>query len=66
METNVILILGHLNYDCIGDESLSSNPFHYIESLYLLTQLIETPTRVTRKSSEHIDLIIQLPQKTQL
>lgn len=64
METKEMIILGDLNYDYKIDESLSNNPLHYLESLYLLTQLIEKPTRVTRKSSKLIDVILtSCPEK---
>ncbi len=58
MENKEILLLEDHNYDYKIDESLSDNPLHYIESLYLLTQLIETPTRVTREPSKRIDVIL--------
>ncbi len=64
MESKGMLLLGNLNYDYKIDESLCDNPLHHIQSLYLLTQLIETPTRVNRKFSKVIDFILSsFPEK---
>ena len=38
-ESNMIL-LGDLNYDYVVNESLHTNPVHYIEALYEMSQLI--------------------------
>ncbi len=58
MESKEFLILGDLNSYYKIDVSLSDNLWHIIESLYLLIQLIETPTSVATKSSKHIDVIL--------
>lgn len=53
-----IIILGDLNYDYKIDENLCRNPLFYIESLYGLKQLIDSPTRVTVNSSTTLDVIL--------
>ena len=53
-----IVILGDLNYDYEFNESLSTNPLHYIENLFGLTQLITDYTRVTPTSSSLLDVIL--------
>ena len=42
-----IIVMADLNFNHILDESLSTNPVHLIENLFLLQQLIEEPTRAT-------------------
>ena len=53
-----IRILGDLNYDYIVNESLHSNPIHYIESLYDMSQLITEKTRVTQNTESTLDVIL--------
>ena len=53
-----IFVAGDLNFDYKLDESLSSNPIHYIENLYSMTQIIHQPTRVTKNSTSLIDLML--------
>ena len=65
-----IIILGDLNYDYCIDENLANNPIHYIECLYNMSQLVTSPTRVTKASSTLIDVILttmpELHQSTQV
>ena len=58
LEDKEYVVLGDLNYDYKIDETLSSNPIHYIENLYGMTQLISKATRVTMTSSTLIDIIL--------
>ena len=58
LEDKELIILGDLNYNYVFDETLSSNPLHYIENLYNLTQLVTQATRVTNNSSSLIDVIL--------
>ncbi len=53
-----IFIIEDFNFNYTVDETLAINPVHYLENLYLMSQLIDTPTRVTNKSSTCIDLIL--------
>ena len=53
-----IIILGDLNYDYVANESLHSNPIHYIESLYDMSQLITEKTRVTQNTESTLDVIL--------
>jgi hypothetical protein len=53
-----VLLLGDLNFDYRFDESLSSNPIMYIESLYELTQLVDKPTRITNTCSSLLDVVL--------
>ena len=53
-----ISLFGDLNYNYVFDESLSSNPIHYLESLYGLNQLIREPTRVTKTTSTLLDVVL--------
>ena len=59
-----MLIIGDLNYNYKIDESLNNNPLHYMENLFLLSQLVEKHTRVTPSSSTLIDVILSsIPEK---
>ena len=58
LENKEILLLGDLNLDYKVDESLSSNPVHYIENLYLMQQMITGKTRVTQSSETLIDVLL--------
>ena len=58
LEEKEIIILGDFNINYIMDENLHDNPVFLIESLFGLTQLISSPTRVTTTSSSLIDLIL--------
>ena len=40
------------------DETLSTNPIHYIETAYDMHQLIDQPTRVDDKTSSVLDVIL--------
>ena len=63
-EDKEIMLLGDLNYNYKIDENLSNNPIHYIENLFLLSQMIDKPTRVTTSSSTLIDVILSsVPNK---
>ena len=53
-----IVLLGDLNYDYRFDESLSTNPLHYIENLFGLNQLIKEYTRVSKSTSSLLDIIL--------
>ncbi len=53
-----LIIMGDLNYDYKYDESLSSNPVHFMENLFVCNQLIESPTRVTPASTSLLDVIL--------
>ena len=53
-----VIILGDLNFDFNLDENFNSNPINYIENLFCMSQLINSPTRVTVDSSKIIDLIL--------
>ena len=44
--------------DYILDETLSTNPIHYIEAAYDIHQLIDQPTRVDDKTSSVLDVIL--------
>ena len=57
-QANDIIIIGDLNFNYQFDVSLSTNPVHYIESAYDMTQLVEQPTRVTETSSSLLDIIL--------
>ncbi len=64
LENKGIVIIGDFNLNYIVDETLAINPVHYLENLYLMSQLIDTPTRVTNKFSTCIDLILTtLPEQ---
>ena len=64
LEKKELLLLGDLNIDYKLDETLGSNPLHYLENLYLLRQLVDKPTRVTEKSAKCIDVIMStMPEK---
>ena len=58
LEDKELVIFGDFNYNYVFDETLSSNPLHYIENLYNLTQLITQATRVSKNSSSLIDVIL--------
>ena len=58
LENKEILLLGDLNFDYKVDESLSSNPVHYIENLYLMQLMITGKTRVTQSSETLIDVLL--------
>ena len=44
-----VISLGDLNFNYILDETLSTNPIHYIETAYDMHQLIDQPTGVDDK-----------------
>ncbi len=58
LENNDIVIIEDFNFNYTVDETLAINLVHYLENLYLMSKLIDTPTRVTNKSSTYIDLIL--------
>ncbi len=58
LENKDIVIIGDFNFNYTVDETLAVNPVHYLENLYPMSQLIDTPTRVTNKSSTCIYLIL--------
>ena len=55
-----MVILGYniMNYNYVFDETMSENPICLLENMFLLKQLIDTPTRVTENSSSLIDIIL--------
>ena len=53
-----LIILGDLNYDYVINESLHSNPIHYIDSLYEMSQLITEKTRLTSGTESTLDLLL--------
>ena len=53
-----IVLLGDMNYNYTFDESMSENQICLLENMFLLKQLIDTPTRVTENSSSLIDIIL--------
>ena len=53
-----VISLGDLNFNYILDETLFTNPIHYIETAYDMHQLIDQPTRVDDKTSSVLDVIL--------
>ena len=53
-----VIILGDMNYDYKLDATLATNPIHSMEALFEMTQLVETPTRMTTTSSTLLDVIL--------
>ena len=53
-----MILLGDLNYDYVANESLHTNPVHYIEALYEMSQLITEKTRVTQSTESTLDIIL--------
>ena len=53
-----VISLGDLNFNYILDETLSTNPIHYIETAYDMHQLIDQPTQVDDKTSSVLDIIL--------
>ena len=53
-----MIILGDLNYDYVINESQHSNPVHYIDSLYEMSQLITEKTKVTSSTESILGLIL--------
>ena len=51
MTEHPVISLDDLNFDYILDETLSTNPIHYVETAYDTHQLIDQPTRVDDKTS---------------
>ena len=63
-ESGDCITLGDLNYNYILDENLHKNPINQLENMFLLTQLIKSPTRITPTSSSLIDVILtSVPDK---
>ena len=58
MTEHPVISLGDLNFNYIMDETLSTNPIHYIETAYDMHQLIDQPTRVDDKTSSVLDVIL--------
>ena len=58
MNEHPVISLGDLNFNYVMDETLSTNPIHYIETAYDLHQLIDQPTRVDDKTSSVLDVIL--------
>ena len=52
------VLMGDLNYNYDINESLSTNPIHYMSQLFGMSQLVTEPTRVTMTSSSLIDVIM--------
>ena len=57
-ENKEIILVGDLNYNYILDESLYKNPIFLLERLFSMSQLINSPTRVSKTSSTLIDIIL--------
>ena len=57
MTENPVISLGGFNFNYILDETLSTNPIHYIETVYDMHQLLDQPTRVDDKTSSVLDVI---------
>ena len=57
-EEKHIEILGDMNYDYDIDDRSYTNPISKIESLFSLSQLIQTPTREVNGSSSLLDIIL--------
>ena len=53
-----IIIIGDMNYDYKHDECDTDNPITDIEDLFLMTQIVREPTRVTENSSKCLDHIL--------
>ena len=53
-----MILLGDLNYDYVVNESLHTNPVHYIEALYEMSQLITEKTRVTKSTESTLGIIL--------
>ena len=53
-----MILLGDLNYDYVVNESLHTNPVHYIEALYEMSQLITEKTRVTQRTESTLNMIL--------
>ena len=54
--TNDLIILGDLNYNYL--DNLNMKPITEIESMFELTQIVRSPTRVTLRSSTLLDVIL--------
>ena len=57
MTEHAVIYLGDLNFNYILDETLSTNPIHYIETAYGM-QLIDQPKRVDDETSSVLDVIL--------
>ncbi len=53
-----VLLLGDLNFNYKIDETLSKNPIKYIEDIYDMRQLVNSPTRVTMETSSLLDVVL--------
>ena len=60
MTEHPVISLSDLNFNYILDETLSTNPIHYIETAYDndMHQLTDQPTRVDDKTSSLLDVIL--------
>ena len=58
MSEHPVISLGDLDFNYILDETLSTNPIHYIETACDMHQLIDQPTRVDDKTSLVLDVIL--------
>ena len=58
MTEHPVISLGDFNFNYILDETLSTNPIHYIETAYDMHQLLDQPTRVDDKTSSVLDVIL--------
>ena len=58
MTEHPFISLGDLNFNYILDESVSTNPIHYVETAYDMHQLIDQPTGVGDKTSSVLDVIL--------
>ena len=53
-----IVLLGDLNYNYVLNETLYQNPVYLLENMFMLSQLIKDPTRVSKTSSTLLDVIL--------
>ena len=58
MTEHAVISLVDLNFNYILDETQSTNPIHYIETTYMIHQLIDQPTRMDDKTSSVLDVIL--------
>ena len=58
MTEHPVISLGDFNFNYILDETSSTNPIHYIETVYDMHQLLDQPTRVDDKTSSVLDVIL--------
>ena len=61
-ENKELIVVGDINCDVMkSPPDAHTQQFNFLSSLYQLDQLINKPTRVTKKSSTLIDLVLTIP-----